>query len=144
MVVPVVPGSPLIAVAVLVWAISAQAGAAWAILAVVLLLLGTGWSMTYVVTGRRVSASGVPTRSLVVAGIAGIVGFFVIPVVGLLVFFPLGLFGMEYLRLRDVPRARASAWLAIKATALGMVIELGLALLASGTWLVAVLVGVGT
>ena len=127
----------------LVWALDAQAGAAWAILAVVLLLLGTGWSMTYVVTGRRVSASGVPTTSLVVAAIAGIVGFFVIPVVGLLVFFPLGLFGMEYQRLRDASRARDSAWLAIKATALGMVIELGLALLAAGTWLVAVLAGVG-
>lgn len=142
-VVPVLPGSVLIAAAVLVWALDSESGAAWAVFAVVVLLLGTGWAMTYVVTGRRVSASGVPTRSLVVAGIAGIVGFFVIPVVGLLVFFPLGLFAMEYRRLHDVPRARASAWLAIKATALGMVIELGLALLAAGTWLLAVLAGVG-
>lgn len=140
-VVPVLPGSLLIAVAVLVWAIDAEQGAAWAVFAVVVVLLATGWAATYVVTGRQVSASGVPKMSLVVAGLAGIAGFFVIPVVGLPIFFALGLFGMEYHRLHDVVRARASAWLAIKATALGMLIELGLALAAASTWLVAVVWG---
>ena len=140
-VVPALPGSLLIAVAVLVWAIDAEQGAAWAVFAVVVVLLALGWAATYVVTGRKVSASGVPRRSLVVAGLAGIVGFFIIPVVGLVIFFPLGLFAMEYHRLRDADRARASAWLAIRATALGMLIELGLALAASATWLFAVVWG---
>ena len=140
-VVPVIPGSLLIGAAVLVWAIDSEQGAAWAVFAVVVVLLTLGWAATYVVAGRRVSASGVPTRSLVVAGLSGIVGFFVIPVVGLLIFFPLGLYAMEHHRLRDAGRARASAWLAIKATALGMLIELGLALAAATTWLVSVLWG---
>ena len=140
-VVPVIPGSLLIGAAVLVWAIDSEQGAAWAVFAVVVLLLALGWAATYVVAGRRVAASGVPTRSLVVAGVAGIIGFFVVPVVGLLIFFPLGLYAMEYRRLGDTGRARASAWLAIKATALGMVIELGLALAAASTWLAAVLWG---
>ncbi len=94
-------------------------------------------------TGRRVSAAGVPRRSLVVAGLVGIVGFFVVPVVGLLLGFVLGLYAMEHLRLRDPAAARESAWVALRATGLGMLVELGLALLASATWLVAVLTGVG-
>ncbi|MBX9245902.1 DUF456 domain-containing protein [Actinotalea ferrariae] len=142
-VVPVLPGSLLIAVAVLVWALDSDAGAAWAVFAVVLMLLAVGWAATYVVAGKRVSDAGVPRRSIVVAGLAGIVGFFVIPVVGLLVFFPLALFGMEYVRLQDVTAARRSAFLAVRATALGMLVELGLACAAAATWLVAVLVGVG-
>lgn len=137
-VVPVLPGSLLIAAAVLVWALDSEQGAAWAVFAVVVILLTLGWAATYVVAGRRMSASGVPKRSLIVAGLAGIVGFFVIPVVGLLIFFPLGLFAMEHHRLHDSARARASAWLAIKATALGMLIELGLALAAASTWLISV------
>jgi uncharacterized protein len=142
-VLPVIPGSPVIALAVLVWAIDAEAGAAWAVLAVVLVLLAAGWSTTYLVTGRRVHGAGVPTSSIVVAGLAGIVGFFVLPVAGLFLFFPLALFGMEYRRLRSAKAARASAWVAIRATALGMIIELALASTAAATWLVAVLVGVG-
>lgn len=142
-VVPVLPGSLLIAGAVLVWALDSESGAAWAVFAVVVLLLAVGWAATYVVAGKRVASSGVPRRSLVVAGLAGIAGFFLIPVVGLLLFFPLGLFGMEYLRLRDVRQARTSALLALRATALGMLVELALALVAASTWLVAVLLGVG-
>lgn len=142
-VVPVLPGSLLIGTAVLVWAVARSSVGAWLVFTAVAVLLAAGSAGTYIIAGRRVSAAGVPQRSLVVAGLAGLVGFFVVPVVGLLVFFPLGLFAMEQLRLRDPVAARTSAWLALRATGLGMLVELGLALLASVTWLVAALAGVG-
>lgn len=143
-VVPVLPGSALIGLAVGVWAFTHPSTGSWVVLAVVATLLTVGWAGTYVLTGRRVSAAGVPRRSLVVAGLVGIVGFFVVPVVGLLLGFVLGLYAMEHLRLRDPVAARESAWVALRATGLGMLVELGLALLASATWLVAVLTGVGS
>lgn len=138
-VLPVLPGSLIIALAVLVWAIDTAATAGWVVLAVVLLLLAAGWSATYVLTGRRVYAAGVPRSSLLVAGLAGIVGFFVVPVVGLFLFFAGGLYVAELRRLRDPTEARRSAVLALKATALGLLLELGLALLAAGVWLSAVI-----
>lgn len=142
-VVPFVPGSITIFVAILVWAIVTASGAGWAVLVVATLLLLAGWSATYVFAGRRVKASGVPNRTIVLAGLAGIVGFFVVPVLGFFLFFPTALYGLEYLRLQDKGIASASAWTAIKATALGMLVELGLALTASAVWLVAVIAGVG-
>lgn len=135
-VLPVLPGSLIIAGAVLVWAID-TGGWAWAVLAVVVVLLAVGWSASYLVPGRKVATSGVPRSTFVVAGLAGLVGFFVLPLVGLFVFFPAGLYLMEYRRLRDRSAAWASAWLAIRMTALGMLIELSLALVAAATWLVA-------
>lgn len=144
-VLPVLPGSLIIGLAVLVWAIDAEAGAAWGVLAVVVLLLVAGWSATYVLTGRRVQGAGVPRSSIVVGGLAGIVGFFVIPVIGLFLFFAGGLYLAERRRLGDPLAARRTAVLALKATALGMIVELGLALLAAATWAVAALaVGVGS
>ena len=140
MVVPVLPGSLLIAAAVLVWALDTQHAGAWAVLALVVVLLVAGKAATYLVTGQRVTASGVPQRSLLVAALAGVVGFFVLPVVGLFVFFPLALYGMEYQRLKDPVRARSSAWTAVKATVLGSIVELAFALAAAGAWLVAVVV----
>ena len=137
-VIPVLPGSILIGAAVLVWAIVTGTPAAWMVCATSLVLLAGGAVLTWFLATRRTRAAGVPGRSLVFAGVAGIVGFFVVPVIGLLLFFPAGLFGAEYLRLRDPARAWASALVALKATGLGMLGELGLALAAAGVWLVAV------
>jgi hypothetical protein len=143
-VLPVLPGSLIIGLAVLVWAIDAEQVAGWVVFVLVVLLLAAGWSATYVLTGRRVQTAGVPRSSIVLAGLAGIVGFFVIPVLGLFLFFAGGLFAAEYRRLRDPIAARRSAFVALRATALGMLVELGLALLAAACWAVAALaVGVG-
>lgn len=138
-VIPVLPGSILIGAAVLVWAIVTGTPAAWMVFATSLVLLAGGAVLTWFLATRRTRAAGVPGRSLVLAGVAGIIGFFVVPVIGLLLFFPLGLFAAEYLRLRDPAAAWASALVALKATGLGMLGELGLALAAAGVWLVAVL-----
>ncbi|HRA77025.1 MAG TPA: DUF456 domain-containing protein [Propionicimonas sp.] len=137
-VVPVLPGSIMIGLAIGVWAI-ATGGWAWAVFAAAAVLLASGSVSTYVLAARHTRAAGVPGSSLAIAGVAGIVGFFLVPVIGLLLFFPLGLFGAEYLRLRDSREAVRTAGVALRAVGLGMLIELGTALLAAGVWLAAVL-----
>ncbi|MGC3995035.1 MAG: DUF456 domain-containing protein [Propionicimonas sp.] len=147
-VIPVLPGTILIALAILAWGVVTGTPAAWLITAICLVLLAGGMTLTWYLTTHRTRAAGVPGSSLVVAGIAGIIGFFVVPVVGLLLFFPLGLFVAEYVRIHRIgdpsPASRAwtSALVALKATGLGMIGELALALAAAGTWLGAVLNGV--
>lgn len=141
-VIPVLPGSILIGLAVLVWAVTTGTTAAWLVFAGCAVLLAAGATVTFFITTRRTRAAGVPQRSLIIAGLAGIVGFFVVPVVGLLLFFPLGLFLAEYVRIREPQAAWRSAVVGLKATGLGMLSELALALAAAGVWLVAVLNGV--
>lgn len=138
-VVPVLPGSALIGVAVLVWAIVLGGGVAWGVFAGVAVLVALGMVATYLLNARAARTAGVPPLSLAGAAVLGIVGFFVIPVVGLLLGFAVGLFGMEYLRLRDTARAWNSALTSLKATGKGMLIELGCALFAAALWLTAVL-----
>lgn len=140
-VIPVLPGSILIGLAVLVWAVATGTATAWWVFAACAALLVAGATVTWFITAHHTRAAGVPNSSLIFAGLAGIVGFFVIPVVGLLIFFPAGLFLAEYRRLREPSRAWASALVGLKATGLGMLSELGLALAAAGVWLVAVLNG---
>jgi uncharacterized protein YqgC (DUF456 family) len=134
-VVPVLPGSILILGAVLVWAAEAQSTTGWLVFAVVTTLLVAGGVVKYAVPGRRLKAVGVPNRSLVAGGLLGIVGFFVIPVVGLLVGFVVGVYLAELHRL-----GREGAWpstrSALGAVGLSMLIELAAGLLAAVTWLV--------
>ena len=47
------------------------------------MLVAIGMSASLVLTGRRLKAKQVPNSSLVIGGLLAVVGFFVIPVVGL-------------------------------------------------------------
>ena len=138
-VVPVLPGPLLIAGSVLVWALVVQTGLAWVTLAVVAALLATGQVVKYYTAGRRLTSSGVPRRSLVIAGLAAIVGFFVLPVVGLVLFFVGALYLAERVRLGPGPGARRSSVTAIQAVGLAILVELLAALLSAGAWVAAVL-----
>jgi uncharacterized protein YqgC (DUF456 family) len=142
-VLPVLPGALLIGGAVAVWALVAQTTAGWLVLGAVLVLLAVGQVLKYLTAGRTMTSSGVPRRSLIIAGLAGIVGFFVIPVVGLAIGFVGALYLAERARLGAGPGSRRSTVVALKAVGIAIAVELTSALLAAVTWLLAVLNGAG-
>jgi len=134
-VVPVLPGTILILGAVLVWAVAVSSGTGWVVFALVTVLLVVGGVVKYAVPGRGLKAAGVPNRTLLAGGLLGIVGFFVVPVVGLFLGFVLGVYLSEVQRVgRD--RAWPSSRAALKAAGLSVLIELCAGLLAAVTWLV--------
>lgn len=134
-VVPVLPGILLIAGAILLWAIAVGTSTGWAVFAVATVLLALGSVVKFTVPGRRLKASGVPSSTLWIGGAVGVVGFFVVPVVGFFVGFPVGVYAAEHRRL-GASRAWPSTKGAIKAVGLSIMIELASALLASLVWLV--------
>jgi len=136
-IVPVLPGTVLILAALLIWAVQVGTGVGWVVFAVGTTFLAIGTLVKYVVPGRRMQAAGVPNSTILVGALVGLVGFFVIPVVGLLVGFVLGVYVSEHRRV-GAERAWPSTKAAIKAVGLGILIELVAALLATATWLVGV------
>ena len=136
-VVPVLPGSLLILVAVLVWTVVTSTTTGWLVFAAVALFLAVGAVVKYAVPGRGLQAAGVPTRTIVVGGLLGLVGFFVIPVIGLVVGFVLGVYLSELQRV-GTQHAWPTTKAALRAAGLSMLIELAAALCAVLTWLVAV------
>jgi uncharacterized protein len=134
-VVPVLPGSVLVLGAVLVWAVLAATPAGWVVFAVAATLLVLGSIVKYAVPGRGLRAAGVPGRTLLAGGVLGVVGFFVVPVVGLLLGFVLGVYLAELARVgRDL--AGSSTRAALRAAGLSVLIELAAGMLAALTWLV--------
>jgi uncharacterized protein len=136
---PVVPGLLLSWGAVLVWALVERSAAAWTVLAVATVLLAVSQVVKYLVPGRRLRSAGVPWGSLAAGGVLGVVGFFVIPVVGMVLGFVGGVYGAERLRLRTHAAAWPSTVRALQAVGLSVLIELGAGLLIAVTWLAAVL-----
>jgi uncharacterized membrane protein len=88
----------------------------------------------YALPGRRLKAAGVPTGTLLAGTLLGLVGFFVIPVVGLVIGFVVGVYLSELARV-----GRELAWpstvSALRAVGLSLLIELAAGLLAAAVWL---------
>jgi uncharacterized protein YqgC (DUF456 family) len=144
-VIPVLPGSILIGLSLLAWAIWGGAGTAgWVVFGVGLALVLAGMAASAVLTGRKLRQHAIPNRSVVIGLMAGVGGMFLIPVVGLFVGFAAGLLSSEFLRTRDLRVAAVSSWEALKATGLGILVEFGLACLAASAWVIGLWVSVAT
>ena len=139
-IVPVLPGSVLIAISLLVWALVLGTPLGWLVFSIGVLFVAAGMASSAVLTGRVMRKRSIPGRSVAIGLLLGIVGFFVIPVVGLLVGFAVGLFLSEFARQKDMRLALTSSLAALKATGLGILAEFGFASLAAGTWVAGVLV----
>jgi len=135
-----IPGGLVIVGAVLVWAVMTGGAAAWAVLAVAVVAVAVSAVVKYVVAGRHMTRAQVPGLTVVVGAVAGIVLFFVIPVVGLFVGFVGGIFLCELARRRDAALAWTATRAALTATALTVLIELAGSLVAAGAWVVGLLV----
>ena len=106
-VVPVVPGLLLTVLATLLWAYEHTSPQAWWVFGLAVLWYAAGVIAQYLIPGRRMRQQGIRTSTMLLAVALGIVGFFVIPVVGAIVGFVLGIFLVEYARVRQAPAAWA-------------------------------------
>ena len=134
--IPMLPGLLLCWAGVMVWAVFGGHGAVgWTVAVAATLVLGLGLAAKYLVPGRNLKRAGVPNLTLFLGGVAGIIGFFLIPVVGLVLGFVLGVFVVERIRQNDNTRAWQSTKHALKAAGVSMLIELATALLITGIWI---------
>jgi len=137
-VVPLLPGLPLIWAAVLIWALEAQNPGGWVVLAITTVLAASGFLLQYLLPGRRMAKAGVSTASTLAGAVLGVVGFFVIPVLGAFLGFALGVYLAERVKLGTHRAAWPSTRHALKAVALSVGIELLTGLAIAGTWLIGV------
>ncbi|MBS2938180.1 DUF456 domain-containing protein [Nocardioides sp. J2M5] len=138
-IVPVLPGTLLVLGAVLVWALDVDTSTAWVVFAVCTVLLAGGSVVKFLVPGRSLKASGVPSRTLAVGALLAFVGFFVVPVVGMFIGFVLGVYLAERARV-GAAAAGPSTRAALRAVGVSILIELVAAFLAATAWVVGVVV----
>jgi uncharacterized protein YqgC (DUF456 family) len=136
--VPVLPGLLVVWAAVLIWATEAQTTAGWVVLGIATTLALSGFVLQYLLPGRRLRKAGVTTSTTMAGAALGVVGFFVIPVVGVFLGFPLGIYLAERNKLGSHAAAWPSTKHALKAIGLSMGIELVTGLAIASTWLVGV------
>ena len=135
-VVPVLPGLLLVLAGVLLWALMEGGSTAWVIVGLSLLVAVVGYVLQYTLPGRRMRDRGVSGSTLALAVLVGIVGFFVVPVVGAVLGFVLGIFVVELSRTHD----RAQAWQRTRHALVAVLHSIGIELVA-GLLIAALYVG---
>jgi uncharacterized protein YqgC (DUF456 family) len=138
-VVQLLPGALLVGGAVLAWGLIEGGPVGWTVAAVALIVTAATQAVKYLVAGRYLHRGGVPGSTMVWGSLAGVVGFFVVPVVGLVLGFVLGVYVAERVRLKANAAAWASTWRATKASGITIVIELAGTLLVAVAWVAALL-----
>jgi uncharacterized protein YqgC (DUF456 family) len=136
--VPLLPGTLLVYAAIAVWAFVEQNTVGWVVLGMVTAILAATMAIKYLWPVKRMRAADVSPTTLAAGAVAGVIGFFVIPVLGLLVGFVLGVYLAELAHRRDQRRAWASTVHAVKGAALSVGVELAGGLLATAAWVVGV------
>ncbi len=138
-IVPLLPGTLLVYAAIAVWACLEHRLVSWVVLGVVTVVLGAGLLVKYLWPVRRMRDADIGRWTLAAGAVLGVIGFFVIPVVGLVVGFVVGVFLAEFISRRDARRAWASTVHAAKGVALSVGVELAAALVATIAWVAGVL-----
>ena len=133
-VLPILPGLVLVVAGVGVWAVARGDVVAWTVLGAVVAIAVVGSVVKYLAPGRRLRDSGVPGRTIVSGAVLGVVGFFVIPLVGLFIGFVLGVYLAELARLGAHEAAWPSTRQALAAVGWSIVIERATGLLAAAVW----------
>lgn len=115
-IIPILPGLSVQLAAIGIWALIEGSSMAWIVFGITFAVAAYATYMKYQRPGKRLRDSGLPTGVLLIAVITGIVGFFVIPIIG----GPLGFVATIYLF--EARRRDGEAWASTK-RAVGAVLE---------------------
>ena len=137
-VVPLLPGLWLVWGAVLFWATAAHTTTAWVVLGLSTALALSGLLLKYVLPGRLMARAAFSTSSTLVGAALGIVGLFLIPVIGAFVGFALGVYLAERITTGTHTAAWCSTRHALKAMGLSLGIEMLTGVAMATAWLIGV------
>lgn len=136
---PILPGSLFVAVGAIGYALWAQQTPITVAAIIALMILVVGFGLKYLIPARAIGGD-VDNLALLVGGVLGLIGFFVIPIVGLLIGFALGVVLVELLRTHSFQQAIPATKSALTAAGISILVELTAVLLAGGLIITAALV----
>ena len=134
---PVLPGLVVVFLAAAATLLLQGTGPlAWTVVALLGVLALAGSVLSTVLPARRAATGGAPASTLWLAGVGAVVGFFVLPVLGLLVGGVVGLMLAEQRRLGAWGPAWDSSRSVLAAYGVGVLLEVAVGVLMGLLWLV--------
>ena len=139
-VIPILPGLLIVLGGIAVWALVEDSTLGWGLLGVAAAIYLVGVVLQFAIPGQRMRRAGVRTSTLLAGVACALVLGVLLPVIGLLLGFPLGIFLVSLARTRDRSEALRATLLALRAIATNILIELLTAFTLIGAFALTVLV----
>jgi len=134
-VIPFLPGLPLIVVAAFAWVVAGGSDTGqWVVFIIVAAIAVAAMVVGSALPARRASGAGTSGWVLAAGAVGLVVGAIVIPIVGALIGWPVGVFVAELLRTRHVPTAVATTRATLVGMGIGIAIQFGGGVLAVAIW----------
>ncbi|MCS4483919.1 DUF456 domain-containing protein [Gleimia sp. 6138-11-ORH1] len=130
------PSTPFILTGILIWALYLGGYTAWTFFTLSTILLLLAQILKILIPGKQLKKAGIPTSTLLLGGAGAILGFFIIPIIGLPAGFILGIGLAEYQRLKNPQEAKKSLLKTLKATGISVLIEFSISFLIVTSWAV--------
>jgi hypothetical protein len=125
-VLPFMPGLPIIWAGALLYGITTAFGSVgWAAMIAITLLAVIGMAAAFVLPDRAGAAAGASRTTRLFAGLLGLIGFFVVPVIGFPLGACLGVLLAQYRRTADWDGAVQSTVAVLKGFGVGLLAEMG-------------------
>ena len=141
-IVPFLPGLPIVWTAALIYGVVEGFGAVGWICFVLITVVGiAGMVAAVVVPKRHVVGGGAPFSTTVVGAVGAVIGFFLIPIIGLVVGGVLGVLLAERVRTRSWEAAWASTKRALVGFGLSALVQFGAGVVMMMTWVAWVILG---
>ncbi len=136
-IVPFLPGLPIVWLAALVYGIAAGFGTVgWICFVFITGVAVAGLVAGVAVPKRHVEGGGAPFSTILAGAIGAVIGFFVIPVVGLVVGGVVGILIAEYARTGSWQQAWSSTKRALVGFGIGAAVQMGAGVVMMATWVV--------
>lgn len=139
--IPIFPGLTVMWLATLIYALMRASYESmhwfeWVLFALITILMLAGNVVDNIIIARRVREKQVPWSSIIIGYLAGVIGsLFFTPLIGIIAA-PAGLFGAEYLRLRDHRTAFASTRAWMTGWGLTIAIRIAIGVVMIGLWMI--------
>lgn len=108
----------------------------WSAFVIITALAGFGLLLGLWLPKKATESAGVPRRTIWLGVLGGVIGFFVIPVLGVLIGGALGVFLSELQRRHDAGKAWNAAWRTLTGFGLAAVAQVAFGIVLAGTWAV--------
>ena len=139
--VPVLPGLLLVWLTGLAWAILDGADAThWIIFAIMTLIFLIGFGLSFYLPAKSAKLESAPRWTFLVASFFALIGFFVIPIVGLPLGFIFGVFICHLIARREFHRALRSTGTTLKALGLVSLIHCVCGVTIATAWVIGLLI----
>ncbi|MDO5727338.1 MAG: DUF456 family protein [Bowdeniella nasicola] len=138
-IIQVYPGFAITAIVIAIWGATVKGSWGLTILAGAIIALIAVSIGKYVLAYRQLTRQAVERSTIIMGAVGAAIGFYLLPVIGMVVGFPIGIYLAAWRKTGNSATARRQTVIAVKTVGISILVELGVTLALATWWVIAMI-----